>query len=84
MSTASPSDAAPPRWRLNRTHIVRVLLFAATFLALMGLFVLGDLSGLVDLSAGQRSPRTVISNIDFDFQDTTATAAEYREPKGNC
>ncbi len=76
MSTVPPPNAAPPRWWLNRSRFVRVLLFAATFLALMGLFVLGDLSGLVDLSAGQRSPRTVISNIDFDFQDTTATAAE--------
>ena len=76
MSTAPLPDAASARPQSRYSRIIRALLFVATFAALMGLFALGDLSGLVDLSPGQRSPRTVISNIDFDFQDTTATAAE--------
>ncbi len=76
MTTPSPKDPVSARWWLDRSRIVRALLFAATFTALMGLFSIGDLSGLVDLSPGQRSPRTVISSIEFDFQDPQATAAE--------
>ncbi|MFA6561123.1 MAG: HDIG domain-containing metalloprotein [Verrucomicrobiia bacterium] len=76
MTIPSPNTTAPPRWWLDRSRIVRVLLFVATFVALLGLFSVGDLSGLVDLSPGQRSPRTVISSIDFDFRDELATATE--------
>ncbi|MCX6899357.1 MAG: HDIG domain-containing protein [Verrucomicrobia bacterium] len=76
MIIPSPNTTAPPRWWLDRSRIVRVMLFVATFVALISLFAIGDLSGLVDLSPGQRSPRTVISSIDFDFQDKVATAAE--------
>ena len=76
MTTPSPSPAAPGRWRLDSGRLFRALIFTATFAALLGLFSVGDLSGLVDLSPGQRSPRTVISSIDFDFRDELATAAE--------
>jgi putative nucleotidyltransferase with HDIG domain len=75
MSLPSPNAPAPARWRPDRSSIGRSLLFAATFGALLGLFAIGDISGLVDLSPGQRSPRTVISTIEFDFLDPVATEA---------
>lgn len=64
---------------LSGGRITRALLFVTVLAALLGLFILGDLSGLVDVAPGQRSPRTVISNIDFDFEDQTATAAAREE-----
>ncbi|MBI5685757.1 MAG: HDIG domain-containing protein [Verrucomicrobia bacterium] len=76
MSTPPPNIPAPSRWWLDSSRILRALLFVATFAALLGLFSVGDISGLVDLSPGQRSPRTVISSIDFDFRDELATAVE--------
>ncbi|OHE76552.1 MAG: hypothetical protein A2107_09855 [Verrucomicrobia bacterium GWF2_62_7] len=76
MTTPPPNNTSPARWWLDRSRIVRALLFIATFASLIGLFAVGDLSRLVDLTPGQRSPRTVISSIDFDFLDQAATTAE--------
>jgi putative nucleotidyltransferase with HDIG domain len=76
MNLPSPNAPVPARWWLDSSRILRALLFVATFAALVGLFSVGDISGLVDLSPGQRSPRTVISSIDFDFRDQLATATE--------
>ncbi|MBM3889857.1 MAG: HDIG domain-containing protein, partial [Verrucomicrobia bacterium] len=76
--TTAPSNNTPSsrRWRLDRGRIVRLSLFATALLVLWGLFAIGDTSGLVDLTPAQRCPRTIISSIDFDFQDKDATEAE--------
>ncbi|MBI5395362.1 MAG: HDIG domain-containing protein [Verrucomicrobia bacterium] len=72
----SPAPPGRPRAWLTRWHLGRAALFVCVLASLIGLFAIGDLSGLLDLSPGQRSPRTVISSIEFDFQDGPATAAE--------
>lgn len=79
MNTPLPSPPARAKhfqFRVDRDRVVRGLLFVFAFSSLIGLFVWGDLSSLVAFSAGQRSPRTVISNLDFAFEDKAMTAAE--------
>ncbi|MCX7827413.1 MAG: hypothetical protein N2689_17925, partial [Verrucomicrobiae bacterium] len=72
----SPHTPSPRRWRFDRGRVWRLSLFAVALLVLWGLFAIGDTSGLVDLTPAQRCPRTIISSIDFDFQDKNATEAE--------
>ncbi len=70
-----PSPGSRRSW-LTRWHLGRAALFICVLASLVGLFAIGDLSGLVDLTVGQRSPRTVTSTIEFDFEDGPATASE--------
>lgn len=61
---------------LHRSAVIRWMIVLGSLAALIGLALFGGRMEPVDLTVGQRSPRTIVARVNFSYLDERATSEE--------